>query len=224
MSQASTEGTGAQAGNGTATGTGAQADGTAGTGAQADQGNGTGSGSGDQIDVESITDPALKAYVLKVQKSAEDARREAAERRTGLATLQTQFDQFRTEHETADQAAQRAETERAAKAQTEALRLTELERENRDLKVSGVVREAASTAKAFNPARVAELIGAKVALDDKGQPKPESVTEQINALRQSDPYLFKRTSSDAGRGNGNGEGSASTTDMNSVIRAAAGRG
>lgn len=210
-------GTGAQGGGNGGDGQEPPAGGGPGTGAQGDQGNGN--GSGDQIDVESIADPALKAYVLKVQKGAEDARREAAERRTTMANLQTQFDQFRSQHETAEQAAQRAETERQAQAATERERLTALERENRDLKVGGVLRDAAVTAKAINPDTVMRMLKDQVTLDDQG--KPNNLQALITDLKSTDPYLFRRASRDAGGGQGQGEGSASeATDMNDRIRSA----
>lgn len=187
--------------------------------ASGDQGNGTGNGgngSGDQFDLSTIQDPALRTYLEKVDKDAREARAEAARYRTERNNLQSQFQQFRSERETEAERAERERQEREQSGQAERERLAALERENRDLKVGGVLRDAAVTAKAINPATVVGLLKDKVTLDDQGQ--PTNLQDLLKGLRESDPYLFKRASSDAGRGQGNGEGSATTTDMNDLIR------
>ena len=231
MTAGSTEGTGTPTGEANGGGTGAPAGGTDGTGAQGtttdqngtDTGAGGGNGSGDQIDLATIQDPAVREFVEKQQKAAKEARDEAARRRQENQTLKAQVDQFQRANETAEQAAQREQAEREAAAQAERQRLETLEQENRDLKVGGAIHAAAVTAKAHNPALIVEMLKAKATLDDKGQ--VTNLQDLLKDLRQSDSYLFKRASTDAGRGQaGAGEGSAApATSMNDMIRAAAGR-
>jgi len=166
-----------------------------------------------QFDPTTIADVATRTYVEKVAKDAQEARQEAARYRTERNTFQTQAQQAQQANETAEQTAQRErETE---KAETERLRT-----ENRDLKVGGTVRTAAEAAQAFNPTTVYGLIKGDIQVDDQG--KATNVAALITALKASDPYLFKRTSADAGAGQHTG-GSPSS-DMNAQIRTLAGRG
>lgn len=163
----------------------------------------------DGIDLNTIQDPAVKAYLEKVQRDAQEARQEAARYRTERNTYQQQAQQFQQANETEQQRQQR-------EAQEAQERLTTLERENRELRVGTALQAAATQVGAFNPALVASMLDAKVTLDDKGQ--PANVQDLLKALRQSDPYLFKRTQGDAGQGNG---GDAEPQgSMNDLIRGA----
>jgi hypothetical protein len=229
VSTSATEGgTGAQTDGAGGAGTGAQtATGTDGTGAQGTQtdqngntGNG-GDGSGDQIDLSTITDPAVRTFVEKQQKAAKEAREDAARRRQENQTLKDQVDQFQRQNETDAERQSREAAEREAAQATERQRLEALEAENRDLKVGGVILSAATEAKAHNPALVVEMLKAKATLDESG--KVTNLPTLLTDLKKSDPYLFKRAATDAGRGNGSGEGSAATTSVNDMIRQAAGR-
>lgn len=185
------------------------------SGAQGNQEGQTGqaSGSGDQFDLSTITDPAVREYVEGVRKSAEEARNQAARYRTERNQTRDQFQQFQQQHETAEQRADRERQERDQQSTAERERLETLERENRTLRVTGAIQAAAT--QAFNPALVASMLAERVTLDDQGQ--PTNVQDLVAGLRQSDPYLFKRTGADAGQGNGDG-GSPTPDDMNSIIR------
>lgn len=160
------------------------------------------------VDLSTIQDPAVKAYLEKIQKDAEEARREAARYRTERNTFQQQAQEYQRQNET-DQERQQREAQEAKE------RLEQLERENRDLKVGTALQQAAEKAKAFNPATVAGLLNARVQLDDKGT--PTNLQDLLTELRQSDPYLFRRTNADAGEGN-EGEGNAPAGGMNDFIR------
>lgn len=173
-------------------------------------------GSGDQFDPSTIQDPAIRAYLEGVQRSAEEARQQAARYRTERNTVQTQFQQFQQQHETDEQRAQRERQERDQQAQQERERVETLERENRNLRIAGTVLTAATSARAHNPATVQAMIQDKVTLDEKGQ--PTNLDALLTGLRESDPYLFKRAAADAG--SGSGEGSSAPTDMNDLIRGA----
>lgn len=180
-------------------------------GNQQQQGNGQGQESGasqqqqqgtdqGQFSLESITDPAVRAYVEAQQRQAQEARQEAA--------------RYRTER---NQVVQQNETEQeriARENQERQDRLDTLERENRELKVGQAIQAAATDAKAFNPALVARMLDDKVTLGDDG--KPTNLQDLLRDLRQSDPYLFKRASTDAGEGGD--EQSKPTGNMNDVIR------
>lgn len=137
---------------------------------------------GQQIDLESITDPAIKAWVQTQQAELRRARDEAARFRTERGTLSEQVQQFQRASETAEQAAQREQAETAT-------RLAALEQENRTLKVTGAVSTAADKAGAYNPGLVATMLDAQVVLGADG--KPTNVADLLKALKASDPYLFK---------------------------------
>lgn len=167
-------------------------------------------GQGGQFSLDSITDPAIRAYVEAQQREAAEARREAGRYRTERNTFQQQVQTFQQQNET-DQERQQREAQEAQE------RVERLERENRDLRVNGALTAAAATAKAHNPATVTAMLSAKVTLDDDGN--PTNLQDLIRDLRQSDPYLFKAT--DNGAGEGAGQQSGGTTSMNDVIRAQA---
>lgn len=158
-------------------------------------------------DFSSIQDPAVRAHLERLDKDAREARAEAARYRTERNTARQQATEAQRANETAEQTAQR-------EAQEAQERTERLERENRDLKIGGALRDAATAAKAHNPQRVVDLLTAKVELDDEG--KPTNVQDLLKDLRKSDPYLFKRAQQDGGEGN---DGDAAPSgDMNSVIR------
>lgn len=212
MSQQATE----QGGQGQESGT-QQGAGTQGAGQEPPQGGGQSQEGGQQqqgqqqqtgeFDLSTIQDPALRAYLEKVQKDAQEARQEAARYRTERNTYQQQAQTFQRQNETEQERQQR-------EAQEAQERLERLERENRELRVGTALQAAATQAHAFNPALVASMLDAKVTLDDKGN--PVNVQDLLKDLRQSDPYLFKRT--DANGGEGTGQQGQPTGNMNDVIR------
>lgn len=202
MSQSATEGkTGQESGaNGTQ------------TGQESDQGAGqagqeSGAQGGQEFDLSTIQDPAVKAYLEKVQKDAKEARDEAARYRTERNTHQSEAEKLRLAAESDQDRITREATERQE-------RMEALEKENRALKVGTAIQAAATEAKAFNPALVATMLDSKVDLDDKGA--PTNLKDLLKDLRQSDPYLFKRAANDAGEGAG--QESEPTGNMNDVIR------
>lgn len=177
-----------------------------------DQGQEPGGKTDQEFDLEAIEDPAVKAYVQRLQEKASKASREAARYRTERNGLQQKV----TEHQRAGESAEEAqERERQERDQA----LEQLQRENRDLKVGATVRDEAAKAKAHNPARVWSIIQADVEVDDDGN--PANVQDLLADLKRSDPYLFRRTDGDAGAGKG--QDSTPPSDINSTIRAAAGR-
>lgn len=211
MSNASTEqGTGAPAGEGGGSGQEPPAQGQAGQ-EPAGQGQGTeppASSTTGTIDLDAITDPALRSFVEAQQKAAKDAREEAARYRVERNNLQRA-------NETAEQAATREAQEAQEARQQETERLATLERENRDLRVGYAVTDAARNARAHNPTVVSQMIAPRVTFGEDGQ--PNNVAALVEALRTSDPYLFKRTRSDAGDGTGDGDPTP-TGGVNDLIR------
>lgn len=180
---------------------------------QNDGGTGQESGSqGGQFDPSTIADAGVRAYVEKIAKDAHDARQEAGRYRTERNTFQQQAQQYQQANETAEQTATRERD--ADRAETERLRT-----ENRDLKVGDTVTKAAAVAQAFNPTTVYGLIKDKIEVDQAGA--ATNVAALLTALKASDPYLFKRTSADAGAGQ---QGGSPSGDMNAQIRNLAGRG
>lgn len=200
--------------------------GTQGQGQESTQGNGTQgqeSGSqgtqsqqgqqgqqGDQFDLSQVQDPAVRAYLEKVQRDAQEARQEAARYRTERNTFQQQAQEYQRQNETEQERQQR-------EAQEATERLERLERENRELRVGTALQAAATQANAFNPALVAQMLDSKVTLDDKGQ--PTNLQDLLKDLRQSDPYLFKRANANAGEGNDGGD-PPPAGGMNDLIRGA----
>lgn len=197
-----------------------------GTGQEPNQGGSTGQESGNQganqsqqgqqagqqgqeqqFSLESITDPAVRAYVEAQQRQAQEARQEAARYRTERNQFSEQVQTFQRQNET-DQDRQQREAQEAKE------RMETLERENRELKVGGAIRTAAEGAKAFNPGLIASMLGAKVTLDDQGN--PTNLQDLLKDLRQSDPYLFKRA--DQNGGEGTGQQGQPTGSMNDLIR------
>lgn len=175
-----------------------------------DQGQEPGAEGTQGFDPSTIQDPALRAYLEKLDKDTKEARQEAARYRTERNALQEAETQRQRQNETAEQAAQREADEQRE-------RLEKLERENRDLRVGSVLREKATAAKAHDPALVASLLDAKVQVDDKGG--VTNADDLLAELRQTSPYLFKRTRSDGGDGNGaDNDGAPAGGSMNDIIR------
>lgn len=156
----------------------------------------------DETPLDSIPE-SIRGYVAKL-------RQEAASQRATARQASEQVQQYQRERETDAERVQREATE----AQE---RLTTLEQENRELKVTYAITAAASTAGAFNPARVAALLDKDVQVDDKGQ--PVNVAEALAALQASDPYLFKRATLGADAGAGAGQQASPTGGgINDLIR------
>lgn len=170
------------------------------------------------FDVSTITDPAVRAYVEAQQRDAREAREQAARYRSERNTLTEAQEAAQRASETAEQTAQREQQEREQAEQQRNQRLEALEAENRSLRIGGAVTEAARTARAFDPAFVAEVLGPKITLDDQGA--PTNVEAALTALQTEKPYLFRKASSrDAGAGqqDPNPEGGGG---MNDLIRGA----
>lgn len=203
MSQAANEGTGQEPGTPTGTPAGQEPQGNGNQG-QEPGSQGTPSG---EFDLSTVQDPAVRAYLEKVQKDAQEARQEAARYRTERNTFQQKATTLQQAQETEQERQQR-------EAQEAKTRMEQLERENRDLKVGTAIQAAATEAKAFNPVLVAGMLDSKVSLDDNGN--PTNLKDLLKELRQSDPYLFKRT--DANGGEGTGQEAAPAGSMNDVIR------
>lgn len=215
MSEQANEGQGQESGQG-ATGTGQESTGQQGqqggqTGQESGQGQGQESGG---FDLSKIEDPNLRAFLEHQQKDTAEARREAAQYRTQLRETQQTLQQMQRQGETE---AQRQERERA-EADQERERLRE---ENRMLKVTGVVAEKATAAKAFSPTAVLNMIKGSIEYDADG--RPTNVDTLIADLKRTDPYMFQRSrvATDASAG---GSGGSPAPSMNDRIRQAAGRG
>lgn len=163
-----------------------------------------------QADISTMSEADLRVYAAKVQKDAEEARREAAKHRTTATSAQAKVQEYERNQMSEAQKAQADLEAATAKAQ-------ELETQVRDLRVGSVVRDALSQAGALNPATAQKVLdSAAVKLDANGNPTEDSVKAAIQALKTSDPYLFKRTATaDAGAGqhNGSPEGGSSINDM-----------
>lgn len=99
------------------------------------------------------------------------------------------------------------------------------------MKRSGKIREALAKAKVRDAAVVEKLLDAsKIGEDDKGN--LTGLDDQVKALKASSGYLFEEEKGgragfgggkDPNAGNGGGGGSNSNSEINSLIRAAAGR-
>lgn len=185
-----------------------------------DQGQAGQGGSGDQFDLSTIQDPEVRAYVEGLRKEAGEARGQAARYRTERNQVRTDLTNLQRQHETDEQRAERERQEREQQTQGERERLERLEQENRELRTGTAIRDAATGA--HNPDVVVRMIAGQVQYDDQGQ--PTNVQDLVANLRQTDPYLFRRTSADAGTGGG--QGSDTPPSMNDWIRgqAAARRG
>lgn len=98
------------------------------------------------------------------------------------------------------------------------------------MKRSGKIREALTKAKVRDAAVVEKLLdAAKIGEDDKGA--LTGLDDQLKALKESSPYLFTEDGGHRGgwgggkdpQGGSGGSGGNSNSEINSIIRAAAGR-
>ena len=98
------------------------------------------------------------------------------------------------------------------------------------MKRSGKIREALTKAKVRDAAVVEKLLdAAKIGEDDKGA--LTGLDDQLKALKESSPYLFTEDGGHRGgwgggkdpQGGSGGFGGNSNSEINSIIRAAAGR-
>lgn len=98
------------------------------------------------------------------------------------------------------------------------------------MKRSGKIREALTKAKVRDAAVVEKLLdAAKISEDDKGA--LTGLDDQLKALKESSPYLFTEDSGHRGgwgggkdpQGGSGGSGGNGNSEINSIIRAAAGR-
>lgn len=159
-------------------------------------------------DVSAMSPDELRTYAETLQRQAQEARQEAARYRTQLTPLQQQVQEA--------ERARMTEAERVqADLEAERTRATELETQLRDLQVGTVLQTALTQAGALNAATAMKVMGTDLERDANGAPKPEAVQAAITALKQSDPYLFRRTASaDAGAGQGGApEGGVSINDF-----------
>lgn len=179
----------------------------------ADQGQEPGGNADQEIDLETIEDPAVKAYLQRLQADTKKARGEAARYRTERNGLQQKVTEAQRAQETDEERAGRERQERDAE-------LDRLKTENLDLKVGATVRDEATKAKAHNPSRVWSLIKTQVETDDDGN--PVNVADLLADLKRTDPYLFRRPA-DGDAGAGTGPSSTPPSDMNQAIRKMAGR-
>lgn len=178
-------------------------------GGQGQESNGGQQGGNGPADISTMKPEELATYAAKLQKDAEEARREAANYRTRATTAEGKI----TEQERASMTeAQRiqADLEAAQSARQE------LETRVRDLTVGATAREALASAGALNAMTAFKTLDlSQVETGPDGTPKADQLQAAITALKTSDPYLFKRNASaDAGAGGGAApEGGSSINDF-----------
>lgn len=160
-------------------------------------------------DLSAITDPNLRAWVEHQARQAAEARQEAAKYRTERNALREQAEQAQRANETAEQTAERERAEQQAEVER-------IRQENRDLKSGAVLSAAVTEAKPINPETFAALLKSKVTIKDDGS--VEGIEQAISDLRQSDPYLFRRTDAGAGDGAGSQGNPAPGSTINDFIR------
>lgn len=184
-----------------------------GTDTQASQaGAGTGAGT------TTPTDTTGGMTLEQALSALSEARKEAASHRTKLreaeGRIKTFEDEKLSEQEKKDKAAKEA-ADRADRAETE-LRKLRLE--------AGLERAAAKAGITDTEAALRLLDPSKLDLDDDGRPK--NAEDVLKAMLKDRPWLSgaaaqtRRPSADAGAGRGQG----GTTDMNAILRRAAGLG
>lgn len=174
------------------------------SGAQGQQG-------GQEFDLESITDPALKSYLETQIRQAAEARREAAKYRTTAQEAAAKVQEYQQANETAEQKAER-------EAQEHQQRLATLEAENKALKIGGQWTKAASAAKALDADALLVMVGGadKIELDDDG--KATNLDALLKDARKTYPWAFARAAAaDAGEG-GDGASGPAAKGMNDFIR------
>lgn len=187
------------------------------------QGNQGGNGNG-QADISTMSPEELASYAARLQRDAQEARQEAARYRTQHQEAQTRL----TEAERAKMSEQeriQADLQSAQETlQERENQLRELQGQVEDLTRGASVREALAQAGAINP-QTAFKVGAwqDVKVNDDGTVEPESFKAAVQALRQSDPYLFRRTATaDAGAGATGGAPEAGAS-INDFVRGNRGR-
>lgn len=194
-----------------------------GTGQEPGQQAGGQQGGGTTTDISTMSEADLRTYAAGLQKDAQEARREAANYRTQHQTAQQALteaqraqmtEQERRDHDLA--AAQSSLQEREA-------RIKELETNAENLTRGVAVQTALASAGALNPV-AAFKVGTwdSIKLGEDGSLDAEATKAAIAALKQSDPYLFRRTATaDAGAGGGGApEGGSSINDF---VRGSRGR-
>lgn len=187
------------------------------------QGNQQGGGAGPE-DISKMTPEQLQTYAAKLQKDLGMTRTEAARHRTALQEAQGKL----TEAERAkvsDQEKLEADLQAAqSTVQERETRIQELESQVEDLTKGASLREALGQAGAINP-QTAFKVGTwkDVKVQEDGTVEPESFKAAIQALKASDPYLFRRTAmADAGAG-GNGGAPEGGSSINDFVRGRTGR-
>lgn len=164
-----------------------------------------------QFDPSTIQDPALKAYLETQAAELTRARQEAAANRVSARTATEQAQQLRQQHETDAERQQREQQERDA-------RLTQLEQENRELKIGGAVTAAATTAKAHDPALVAQLVQGDLEFGTDG--KPTNVDAVVAKLKAARPYLFQTGAAGADAGAGGSRQASPRAGVGDSVNAA----
>ena len=165
---------------------------------------------GQEFNLDTITDPALRAYVEGIQRRASEANQEAARYRTERNQFQQQVTDYQRQNETEQQRAEREQAERQAE-------FDRLAAENRALKLGNQWTVAAGAAKALDPVALLNLIGGadKIEMGEDG--KATNLEALLTEAKASYPWAFSRTAgADAGQG-GDGAG-ASQGSMNDWIR------
>lgn len=189
---------------------------------QQSQGQEPGQQSG-PADISKMSPEELSSYAAKLQKDAEEARREAANYRTQYQSAQTKITEAERAKMSELEKAQADLQETQTGLQERDTRIQELEGKLEDLTKGAAIRDVLTQAGALNAA-TAYKVGAwtDVKLKEDGTLDAESARAAIQALRQSDPYLFRRgASADAGAGGGGApEGGSSINDF---VRGKAGR-
>lgn len=170
-------------------------------------------------DVSKMTEAELRTYAAKLQTDAQEARQEAARYRTQHQTAQQQLTEAQRAQMTEQERIQ-ADLEAAqTSVQEKDNRIQELEGRIEDLTKGAAVRDALAKAGAINAAtafRVGDWSGVKV--NEDGTLDTTQAQAAIQALRQSDPYLFRRgANADPGNGIGNGSPDAGSS-INDFVR------
>lgn len=182
---------------------------TEGTASQQGTGQDSGQqGGNDGLNLDAITDPALRAQVEASLKRAADANAEAARYRNERNALQAKAEEAQRANETAEQRAQREQQERQQELET-------LRNELKSVKVDSAFTTAAAQAKALDPGALLALIGGvdKVELDAEG--KPSNLNALISSAKTTYPWAFARA---AGTEAGAGGPASSGASVNDLIR------
>lgn len=201
-------------------------------GQQNPQGNQSGqesgqSGQGGQgpADISTMSEGDLRTYAARLQQDAQEARQQAANYRTQHQSAQQQLTEAQRAQMTEQERIQADLQQAQSAVQERDSQLQALQAQVEDLTRGAAVRTALASAGALNPAtafKVGTWEGVKVGAD--GTVEEKSFTEAIQALKQSDPYLFKRTANaDAGAGGGAGSSPEGGSSINDFLRGRTGR-